>query len=73
MSVHDSTKDEIVSEVINAYKGVSAVQRRFNYKQPMGVYNWRARGIPRSLIADIHIDTGIPIIRLQQAQASAAA
>lgn len=57
---------EIVEEVINAYGGVKAVQARFGYREPMAVYNWRARGIPRTLIADIHVDTGIEIKRLQQ-------
>jgi hypothetical protein len=57
--------NEIVEEVIAAYGGVSGVQERFGYKQPMAVYNWRARGIPRSLLADIHMDTGIDISRLR--------
>lgn len=57
---------EIVEEVIARYGGVKAVQQRFGYKEPMAVYNWRARGIPKSLIADIHMDTGIDIKRLQQ-------
>lgn len=56
---------EIVEEVIAAYGGVRAVQDRFGYSEPMAVYNWRSRGIPRSLIADIHIDTGIEIKKLQ--------
>lgn len=57
---------EIVEEVIARYGGVKAVQQRFGYKEPMAVYNWRSRGIPKSLIADIHMDTGIDIKRLQQ-------
>lgn len=56
----------IIEEVIQAYGGIRAVQIRFGYKEPMAVYNWRSRGIPKSLIADIHIDTGIDIKRLQQ-------
>ncbi len=56
---------EIVDEVIDAYGGVDKVQKRFNYSEPMGVYNWRSRGLPKSLIAEIHIDTGIDIQRLQ--------
>lgn len=55
----------IVEEVISAYGGVKAVQDRFGYSRPMAVYNWRARGIPKSLIADIHVDTGIEIKKLQ--------
>tara|TARA_Y100000592_G_C5219761_1_gene198901 strand:+ start:85 stop:297 length:213 start_codon:yes stop_codon:yes gene_type:complete len=57
--------NEIVEEVIAAYGGVSGVQDRFGYKHPMAVYNWRSRGIPKSLLADIHIDTGIEISRLR--------
>lgn len=56
---------EIIEEVIRAYGGVRAVQDRFGYKEPMAVYNWRSRGIPKSLIADIHVDTGIEINRLR--------
>jgi hypothetical protein len=55
----------VVDEVIEAYKGIPKVQERFGYTEPMGVYNWRSRGIPRALIADIHVDTGISIERLQ--------
>ena len=57
--------NEIVEEIIAAYGGVRGVQLRFGYTQPMAVYNWRSRGVPKSLIADIHIDTGIPIPRLR--------
>jgi len=56
---------EIVDEVIAAYGDVAKVQARFGYSEPMGVYNWRARGLPKSLIAEIHVDTGIAIQRLQ--------
>lgn len=57
---------EVVEEVIAAYGGVPAVQQRFGYKEPMAVYNWRSRGLPKSLIADIHVDTKIDIQRLQK-------
>lgn len=57
---------EIVEEVIAAYGGVAAVQKRFGYSEPMGVYNWRSRGLPRALVADIHLDTGIDIKRLRE-------
>lgn len=57
--------EDIVEQVIAAYGGVSGVQSRFGYKQPMAVYNWRSRGIPKSLIAEIHVDTGIDINRLR--------
>lgn len=57
--------NEIVEQVIIAYGGISGVQRRFGYTSPMAVYNWRARGLPRSLLADIYIDTNIPIDRLR--------
>jgi hypothetical protein len=56
---------EIVEEVISAYGGVAKVQARFGYSERMAVYNWRSRGIPKSLIAEIHVDTRIPIKRLQ--------
>ena len=59
--------NEIIDEVIAAYNGVKNVQVRFGYTQPMGVYNWRSRGIPSGLIADIHLDTDIPIERLKLA------
>lgn len=57
---------DIVDEVISAYGGVRGTQKRFMYSAPMAVYNWRSRGLPRHLIADIHLDTGIPIKRLQK-------
>jgi len=57
--------NEIVEQVISAYGGVPGVQERFGYKHPMAVYNWRSRGIPKSLLADIHVDTGIEIERLK--------
>jgi len=57
--------NEIVEEVISAYGGVHGVQERFGYKHPMAVYNWRSRGIPKSLLADIHLDTSIEIDRLK--------
>lgn len=63
---------DIVEEVISTYGGVAKVQERFGYSQPMGVYNWRFRGIPKSLVAEIHIDTGISIQRLQAAVKTAA-
>lgn len=57
---------DVVNEVISAYGGIKEVQARFNYTEPMAVYNWRARGVPKALLAEIHIDTNIPIRRLQQ-------
>lgn len=66
------TPREIANEVIDAYGGVDKVQARFSYKSPMGVYLWRRRGIPRSLIADIHLDTGIPLERLKVSEGAAA-
>jgi len=51
----------IVDKVIKAYGGVKEVQKRFGYSDPMGVYHWRTRGIPRAHIADIYMDTGIAI------------
>jgi len=61
---------QIVEDVIAAYGGVSGVQRRFNYREPMAVYNWRARGIPGYLVADIHMDTGLDIAKLREAASS---
>tara|TARA_R110002110_G_scaffold415835_1_gene657192 strand:+ start:20862 stop:21071 length:210 start_codon:yes stop_codon:yes gene_type:complete len=58
---------DVVDEVIEAYGGIKAVQSRFGYSEPMAVYNWRSRGLPRYLLADIHLDTQIPIERLQLA------
>ncbi len=63
---------EIVDKVINAYGGVKAVQERFGYTKPMGVYNWRSRGLPRSLIAEIHLDTKIDISELTKGVGEAA-
>ena len=63
---------EVINEIISAYGGISKVQKRFGYSEPMGVYNWRSRGVPRSLIAEIHVDTKIPIARLQGGVKSAA-
>lgn len=57
---------EIVDRVIDAYGGVRKVQVRFGYAEPMAVYNWRSRGLPRYLLAEIHIDTQIPIAELQK-------
>lgn len=64
--------NEVINEIISAYGGVAEVQKRFSYSEPMGVYNWRSRGVPKSLIAEIHVDTGIPISRLQQGLKTAA-
>ena len=61
----------VVDQVIGAYGGIPGAQERFGYTEPMGVYNWRFRGLPRSLIADIHIDTGIEISVLLTAVKSA--
>ena len=57
--------NEIVEEVIAAYGGVAETQKRLGYKHPMAVYNWRVRGLPQKLIADIYQDTKIPIERLK--------
>lgn len=59
--------NEIIDEVISCYGGVKGVQERFGYQQPMGVYNWRSRGIPRALVAEISVDTGIALPRLLSA------
>lgn len=56
----------IVDEVISKYGGVKAVQVAFGYKQPMAVYNWRTRGIPKDKLIDIHLRTGIELSRLNQ-------
>ena len=63
----NSLANSVINEVIAAYGNVSAVQERFSYAEPMGVYNWRSRGIPKSFVADIYVDTGIPIERIKQA------
>lgn len=63
---------EIVEEVIAAYGGVPEVQARFGYSEPMAVYNWRSRGLPKSLLVEIHLDTKIELQRLQQGVVSAA-
>jgi len=57
--------NEVVEEVIAAYGGIAGTQARFEYKEPMAVYNWRIRGIPVSLLADIYADTGIALDRLK--------
>ncbi len=54
----------LINEIIEKYGGVKAVQTRFSYSEPMGVYNWRNRGIPKSLVAEIHLDTDIEMQRL---------
>ena len=56
----------LLDEIISKYGGVKALQARFSYSEPMGVYNWRNRGVPKSLVAEIHIDTGIDMKRLLQ-------
>lgn len=58
---------EVIDKVIAAYGGINETQKRFCYTEPMGVYNWRSRGIPRHLLADIHVDTGIPLDDLKEA------
>ena len=67
-----ATINQIVDEIIDAYGDVGKVQARFKYTEPMGVYNWRSRGVPKSLLADIHLDTGIDISRLKSATKEAA-
>jgi len=64
--------EEIVNEIIEAYGGVPGVMARFEYMQPMAVYNWRIRGVPLYLIADIHVDTGIPISKIKEGSKSPA-
>lgn len=64
---------EIADEVIEAYGGVKSVQKRFGYKDPMGVYQWRSRGIPKDKLIDIHLDTGIELARLQESEGDRAA
>ena len=69
----ESDFNQVIDRVIDAYKGgIPEIQERFGYSKPMGVYNWRSRGIPKSLIADIHMDTKIPIDQLKKACKSAA-
>lgn len=68
-----NSKMDIVNEVIAAYGGVAAVQKRFGYSKPMAVYNWRSRGLPKDKLAEIHLDTGIPLDRLMSSQPSKAA
>ena len=51
--------ENTINDIIDSYGSVKAVQMRFNYSKPMGVYNWRRRGIPKLLVAEIHVDTGI--------------
>lgn len=58
---------DIIEQVIAAYGGVQKTQKRFGYGSPMAVYNWRSRGLPRALIADIHVDTKIPVETLMTA------
>lgn len=55
---------DILDEVIKAYGGVQAVQKRFNYASDKGVYHWRRRGIPKKFAYDIHEEKGIPLKRL---------
>ena len=55
---------DIVEEVIQALGGVEAARQRYGYSERMGVYNWRSRGIPKRLLIDIHLATGIPLDRL---------
>lgn len=73
MKQSNNPHSEVIDEIISAYGGVADVQKRFNYSEPMGVYNWRSRGIPKSLLADIHLDTGISIERLKEATKESAA
>lgn len=63
---------EMVNQVIDAYGGVPAVQKRFKYKEPMAVYNWRSRGLPKSLLVEIHLDTKISLVLLQTGTSKAA-
>lgn len=67
MKQSNNLASEVIDQIIEAYNGVPNLQKRFNYSEPMGVYNWRSRGIPRALLADIFLDTGIPIERLKAA------
>ena len=54
----------IIDKVIDAYGGINEAHKKLGYSKPMGVYNWRSRGIPKSKVAQIHLDTGIPIPEL---------
>lgn len=57
---------QVVDNVIEAYGGIAAIKTRFGYKSDMAVYQWRWRGLPRSLLLDIHVDTGIDLHRLRE-------
>lgn len=61
------TSQQIIEEVIKKYGGVKGAQNRFNYSTPMSIYNWRIRGLPKSRLVDIYLETGIPIDRLKAA------
>ena len=57
---------KIIDQVIEACGGVEKTQKHFKYSNPTAIYNWRTRGLPRHLIADIYLKTGIPIKRLKR-------
>lgn len=65
--------NDIIEQVIFAYGGIQKTKERFGYGSPMAVYNWRARGLPKALIAEIYLDTKIPIERLMSATKKMAA
>jgi hypothetical protein len=64
-NVNSSPALDLVNEVIRKYGGAKGVKERFNYSTIEAVYMWRTRGkLPKSKLAEIHLDTGIPLSKL---------
>lgn len=59
---------ELFDEILQSYGGIQQMQDRFGLKSPQAVYNWRYRGIPKGKLIDIHLDTSIPLSRLNSGQ-----
>ena len=57
----------IVERVIKSYNGIKPIQERFGFTAGAAISNWKTRGLPEACVAQIHIDTNIPVRTLMLA------
>lgn len=56
--------EKLYREIMKKYGNPVEAAKALGYKDAATVRMWRIRGIPKSRIAEIHLDTGIPLKRL---------
>lgn len=55
----------VIDQVIRAYGGRKALAKAFGCTNA-AITNWKRRGIPKHAIPKIHLDTGIPLKKLDK-------